>query len=254
MDHKQRKKTEYEIDLFELIKSLLKHWWVLLLTMAIGIGLMFLYTRYIVVPEYRSSVSFYVNNGQRAEDKISTSDISASQSLVDTYIVILKYGTTLDAVLEDTKINYSAAQLSKKITCASINDTEVFQVTVSDPSPELAATIARSIEKILPDKVADVIEGSTVRVVRNPSVPTAPSSPNMIKNLVLGGLAGLMLSCVYVSLRYTLDDRIRDASRMLKDTYSFPVLAVIPELSAESKGYYYNSYTRKSIHDEQKKD
>jgi capsular polysaccharide biosynthesis protein len=76
----------------------------------------------------------------------------------------------------------------------------------------------------------------------------------MIKNLVLGGLAGLMLSCVYVSLRYTLDDRIRDASRMLKDTYSFPVLAVIPELSAESKGYYYNSYTRKSIHDEQKED
>lgn len=211
---------------------------------------MFLYTRYIVVPKYQSSVSFYVNNGQRAEDKISTSDISASQSLVDTYIVILKYGTTLDAVLEDTKLNCSAGQLSEMITCSAINDTEVFQVTVTNPSPEQATMIARSIEKILPNKVSEVIEGSTVRIVRNPSVPTAPSSPKLMKNLILGGLAGLLLSCVYVSLRLILDDRIRDASRMLKDTYPYPVLAVIPELSAESKGYYYNSYTRKNAHDE----
>ena len=250
MEHKQKRKSEYEVDLVEIIGGLLRHWSVLLLTTVAGIGLMFLYTRYIVVPKYQSSVSFYVNNGQRAEDKISTSDISASQSLVDTYIVILKYGTTLDAVLEDTKLNCSAGQLSEMITCSAINDTEVFQVTVTNPSPEQATMIARSIEKILPNKVSEVIEGSTVRIVRNPSVPTAPSSPKLMKNLILGGLAGLLLSCVYVSLRLILDDRIRDASRMLKDTYPYPVLAVIPELSAESKGYYYNSYTRKNAHDE----
>lgn len=249
MDHKQRKKTEYELDLIEIINVILKHWWVLLVTAVAGIGLMFFYTRYVVVPEYESSVSFYVNNGQRSEDKISTSDISASQSLVDTYIVILKYGTTLDAVIEDTEIPCDTTELSKKIRCSSINDTEIFQVTVSDPSPEQAARIARSIEKILPDKVSEVIEGSTVRIVRNPAVPSAPSSPNLMKNLILGGMAGLLLSCVYVALRFILDDRIRDASRMLKESYPYPVLAEIPELSAESKGYYYSSYTRKNAND-----
>ncbi len=254
MEQKQGKKSEYEIDLVEIIGALLKHWWVLLLTMCIGIGLMFLYTRYIVVPEYQSSVSFYVNNGQRSEDKISTSDISASQSLVDTYIVILKYGTTLDAVREDTNISYSASELSRKIKCAAINDTEVFQVTVSDPSPEQAATIARSIEKILPDKVSEVIEGSTVRIVRKPTVPTNPSSPNLVKNLLLGGIAGLVLGCIYVALRFILDDRIQNAAKMLKETYPYPVLAAIPELSAESKGYYSNSYARKNVHDEPNKD
>ena len=249
MDHKQRRINEYEIDIIEVIKALLKGWWQILLAVIVGMGLMFAYTRHIAVPEYQSSVSFYVNNGQRLEDKISNSDISAAQSLVDTYIVILRYGTTLDAVIEDTKINCSAAELSNKIECSAIDDTEVFRVTVSDPSPEQAAMIAKAIERILPDKVSEVIEGSTVRIVRNPSVPTSPSSPNLVKNLILGGAAGLLLSCVYISLRFILDDRIRDASRMLKDTYSYPVLAVIPDLAAESKGYYYNSYARKNVHD-----
>ena len=227
------------------MQALFKRWWLLLLAMFVGAAGAFVYTHFFVTPQYESFVSFYVNNGQRSEDKISTSDISASQSLVDTYIVILKYGTTLDAVIEDARLACTPAELSRKIKCASINDTEVFQVTVTDSSPEQAARIARSIERILPDKVSDVIEGSTVRIVRNPSVPTAPSSPNRVKNVMIGAVAGLLLSAFYLVLHFILDDRIRDAAHMLKESYPYPVLAVIPDLAAESKGYYYTSYARR---------
>ena len=105
--------------------------------------------------------------------------------------------------------------------------------------------IARSIAKILPDRVADVIEGSAVRIVRNAEVPTAPSSPNLSKNILIGAAIGLILSCLYVMLQFILDDRIREASTLLKENYSYPVLAVIPDLAQESKGYYYNSYSAK---------
>ena len=246
MEHKQKKKVEYEIDLFEVLKAVLSHWWLIFLAMVVGAALLYAYTYFFVVPEYESSVSFYVNNGQRTEDKISTSDISASQSLVDTYIVILKYGTTLDAVIVDAKLDCTTEELLKKIKCSSINDTEVFQVTVSDASAERATKIAQSIERILPDKVSEVIEGSTVRIVRNPSVPTSPSSPNLLKNLLFGAVAGFVLCGIYLVLRYILDDRIRDAAQMLKDTYPYPVLAVIPDLMSESKGYYYAPYTRRN--------
>ena len=46
-------------------------------------------------------------------------------------------------------------------------------------------------------------------------------------------------------LQFILDDRIRDASTLLKESYSYPVLAVIPDLGKDSKGYYYNSYSAK---------
>lgn len=245
MNNRKNRTAEYEINVIELFQALLRRWWFILAAVVAGAVLMFVYTRFFVTPLYQSSVSFYVNNGQRTEDKISNSDISASQSLVDTYIVILKHGTTLDEVARDTKLNYTPAQLANKVTCSAIDGTEVFQVTVTDPSPEAAAKIAKSIAKILPDRVSDVIEGSTVRIVRNADVPTAPSSPNLRKNILIGAAVGLLLSSLYIMLQFILDDRIRDAAKLLKDDYSYPVLAVIPDLAKESKGYYYNSYSAK---------
>ena len=238
--NKRERNKEYEIDLIELIKAVLRKWWVVLAAVIAGMIVLFLYTHFFVTPLYKSSVSFYVNNGQRGDDKISTSDISASQSLVETYIVILKHGNTLEEVVNDTQVGYSPAQLAKKVTCAAINDTEVFQVTVTDPSPETAAIIAKSIAKILPIKVADVIDGSTVRIVRDADVPVNPSSPNLMLNLLIGALAGLLISAICLILQFVLDDRIRDAARVLQDSYDYPVLAAIPDLLKESKGYYYS--------------
>ena len=245
LSNKQTVNREHEINFFELFGALLKRWWLILLAALLGALVMFVITRYHVTPLYRSSVSFYVNNGQRPEEKISTSDITASQSLVDTYIVILKYGTTLDDVIRDTKLDLTTVQLDKKIKCEAINETEVFQVTVTDPDPETAALIAQSIAKILPDKVADVIEGSTVRIVRNADVPTEPASPSVRKNTAIGAAVCFAVCCLVVALQYVLDDRIRDAAAMLKDHYSYPVLAVIPDLLGESNGHYYYYYHAK---------
>lgn len=244
MNNKRNRSLEYEVDLAGLLNSILQHWWLVLLAAVCGALIMFAYTRFFVTPLYQSNVSFYVNNGQRSEEKISNADITASQNLVDTYIVILKYGTTLEEVIENAALNCTPAQLLSKIDCKAIDGTEVFQVTVADPSPEMAAKIAKSISDILPKRVADVIEGSTVRIVHEARVPSSPFSPNMKKNLLAGAMTGIILSCLFVSLRFILDDRIRGAARMLKEQFSYPVLAVIPDLTSGSKGYYYHSHTK----------
>ena len=246
LNNKKTNNRDYEIDLFALLGELARKWWLILLVTVLAAALMFGYTRFLVTPMYTSTVSFYVNNGQMTEDnKISNQDIIASQSLVETYIVILKYGATLDEVIYDANLDCTASELSRMISCAAINDTEVFQVSVTDPDPETATRIARSIARILPSKVSDVIEGSTVRIVREANVPTRPSSPNLKKNLVLAAAAGLLLSCAYVALRYLLDDRIRDAAQYVKEHYDYPILAAIPDLMTDSGDKYYYSYHAK---------
>lgn len=247
MNNNKTKTREYEINVFELIVAVLRKWWLILIAIVMGAALMFLYTRFFVTPLYQSSVSFYVNNGQRAEERITNSDISAAQNLVDTYIVILKYGTTLDDVIKDAKLNYTSSQLAGKINCAAINDTEVFQITVTDPSPEIAEKTAKSIEKILPIKVAAVIDGSTVRVVRTPSLPEHPSSPNIRRSTLIGAIVGALLGGLYAVVQFFLDDRIRNAPQLLKERYPFPVLAAIPDLTQDSGGYYYRTTEKEEL-------
>lgn len=240
MNNKRGKSRDYEIDLIELVGELFRRWWIILLVAILGAVITLVYTRAFVTPLYQSSVSFYVNNGQREENRISTSDISASQSLVDTYIVILKYGNTLDDVIQELKLDYTPEELADRISCSSINDTEIFRISVKDPSPETATKIAKTITKILPKRVADVIEGSTVSVVRSANVPDAPVSPKLSKNVLIGALLGFVLSVLFVAIRYILDDRIRDASTLLKENYPYPILAAVPDLMDDShRGYYH---------------
>ena len=241
MNTKETVREDLEINLLELLGAVARKLWLIILCMAILAGAAFLGTKWMVTPLYESSVLFYVNNGQSAESKISNADIIASQSLVETYLVVLKYGTTLDEVIDKAKLDCTREELAEKISSSSINDTEIFQIKVTDPDAEQAVKIAKTIAKILPGKVAEIIDGSSVRIVRQASVPTEPASPNLKRTAVLGAIAGFVLSLVYVVLRYILDDKIRDASRYLKDTYSYPVLTAIPDLTSRSTGYYYRA-------------
>ncbi len=241
MNTKETVRDDLEINLLELLGVVLRRSWLIILCTAIFAGAAFLGTKWMVTPLYESNVLFYVNNGQSSEAKISSSDIMASQSLVETYLVVLKYGTTLDEVIDKAKLDCTREELTEKISSTSINNTEIFQVTVTDSDADRAVKIAKTLSKILPGKVAEVIDGSTVRIVREASVPTDPVSPNLKKTAMIGAIAGFVISLIYVVLRYLLDDRIRDASRYLKDTYPYPVLTAIPDLTSRSTGYYYRA-------------
>lgn len=241
MNTKETVRDDLEINLLELIGAVFRKLWLIILCMALLAGAFFLGTKWFVTPLYQSSVLFYVNNGQTAETKISNADIVASQSLVETYLVVLKYGTTLDEVIEKAKLDCTREELAEKISSSSVNDTEIFQITVTDPDAELAVKTAKIISKVLPGKVAEVIDGSSVRIVREASVPTQPSSPNLKRSTIVGALLGFVLSLVYVVMHYILDDKIRDASHYLKDTYPYPVLTAIPDLTSRSGGYAYRA-------------
>ena len=240
MNSQKSYNNRYEINMIELFGALFRRWWIILLATVAGALALFVYTRLCVTPLYQSSVSFYVNNGQRTEEKISNSDISAAQSLVDTYIVILKYGNTLDEVVQELDLDCTSEELAGKISCSAINDTEIFRISVTDPSPERAKQIALAITKILPRRVADVIDGSTVRIVRSANDPVAPVSPKLGKNVVIGAVIGFFLSALSLAIHHVLDDRIRDASVLLRENYPYPVLAAIPDLMDHSRRGYYS--------------
>lgn len=242
---KESSKSIIGIDLTEVIIALFhKIGWIIVSVILFAIGA-FAISKWMITPLYQADVMLYVNNGTTSDktDRISNSDISASQSLVDTYIVILKYGETLDEVVKDAKLNKTPEQLASMISSSSVNGTEVFRIVVTDDDPNEAASIANSIAKVLPRQVSGVIDGSTVRVVSNAKVPEKPSSPHVMKNCVIGAALGFLLSTVAVVLYTILDDTVKDAEKYLKENYHEPVLTAIPELNVRSKRNADNSYS-----------
>ena len=104
MNQQTPEKEEFiEINFQRIFETLLKKAWLITIVSILCAVLAFGYTHYFVTPQYQSSSMFYVNNSDisvgSASLSLSSSDITASRGLVDTYIVILNTKETLDSVI-----------------------------------------------------------------------------------------------------------------------------------------------------------
>jgi capsular polysaccharide biosynthesis protein len=250
-----------EIDLLEVAKALLHRWWALVLAVVIFGAAAFGYTYFFIDPLYQSSTLLYVNNSDislgATSFTISNADLTAAQKLVNTYVVILKSRTALSEVIEEAGLNYSYEDLKDMISAAAVNSTEVFEVVVTSKDPAEAERIANTIANVLPEKIADIVSGSDVRIVDYAVIPSHRSSPSYTRNTAIGMLLGLVLSAAAVILAGMFDDNIRSEDYLAQAYPDIPLLAVIPDMvgGKHSGGYYryggngyygYGGYYRKS--------
>ncbi len=240
------KKEENEINIGFLIGALLKKLWLILIVTVLAAALMFVYSRFFITPLYSSTTKLYVNNrnNNNTGGYISSTEITAARELIKTYIAILETPDTLQIVIDemvkaepDLDGKYSAAQLMKMIDSGSVNDTELFYVTVSAPDPEEARLIASKIAEVLPKRIPDIIDGSTVSVAQTAVAPNAPASPNVTKNTLLGAFMGFIATCLVIVVLELIDNTIHD-SDYASDTYGVHTLASIPDVTDATADAY----------------
>ena len=245
MDEKVKSKNDAaEVDLQRLFTALLHKSWLIILVAILCAVLTFVGTFYFVTPVYKSSALFYVNNGSMdiAGISVSSSDLISSRYLVDSYIVVLETRDTLERVMDYAGVDYSYETMKGMITAEAVNGTEIFQVVVTSPDPVEAEAIANAIEQILPTRLEDIITNSTAKVVDSAIVPSSPSSPSYTKNTLMGFLIGFVLCAAAILLHELFDVTIRTEEDVQR-CCPHPVLASVPDMTAQSKGgyYYYGS-------------
>ena len=253
----EKNNDEIEIDLLELLRVLLHRWWVILLSAIVCGALAFGYTFLLIDPLYQSSALMYVNNSDisvgSTSFSISSSDLTAAQKLVDTYVVILKSRTALDEVTEQAGLDYTYEDLKDMISAAAVNSTEVFEITVTSKDPQEAEKIANTIARVLPDKISDIVVGSDVRIVDYAVVPSHRSSPSYTRNIAIGILLGIILSAGLLIIIYLFDENIRSEDYLTQTYPEIPLLAVIPDMNSGRHGSgYYRAYQKTTEKTKQK--
>lgn len=75
------------------------------------------------------------------------------------------------------------------------------------------------------------LQTGNAELVQRASVPTAPSSPRLTRNMLFGLLLGLLLGVTLAVIRERLDHRFRDPHD-IQEAYDLPILARIPHSRA----------------------
>jgi len=242
------KKDEVEIDLQRIFGAVWRKSWLVVLIAVLFAGIAFAITYFLITPMYQASAMFYVNNNSVSVGdtslSISSGDLTTSRNLVESYIVILNTRESLNDVIDYAGVNKNYTQLKEMITASAVNETEIFQVTVTGPSPQEAEKIANAIAYILPKRITSIIEGTSAKVVEAAVVPARPSSPSYTQNTMIGLLLGFLLMAGIIALREMFDVSIRTEEDILQSS-KHPVLAAVPDMAAPSKGGYDYTYDRK---------
>ncbi len=243
------RKTEevIEIDILRLVKAVWQKIWAVILAAIIFGCATFGFTYVFIEPTYEARTLLYVNNSNfsvgNTSFNISTSSLSAAQELVNTYIVILKARTSLNEIIEYAELDRSYIELQNMISAAPVNSTEIFEVVVTSTNPAESERIANAIATLLPKRIAEIVDGSSVRVVDYAIVPTSRSGPSYTRNTFIGVIMGIFISVALIVIKELFDVFVRE-EQYLSQTYPYPILAAIPNMrNSKSNSYYTSSYT-----------
>lgn len=227
---------EIEIDLKELFFELKKRWWIILAAMILGVGAFGAYSKFVMVPQYKSTAMVYVLSKETT--LTSLADLQIGSQLTKDYSVIVTSRPVLQKVIDNLGIyDMSYRDLKEKLTIDNPSDTRIMSLTITDKDPYTAKALVDSVAQTSSQYIAEIMEMTPPKIIEDGEIPTIPSSPNTKKNAAIGGLLGAVLVCGVIALMTVMNDTIKtedDIERYL----GLSLLASIPDRDGKvGKGY-----------------
>lgn len=242
MDKQYDIDNEIEIDLRELLLELLAYWKLILLSIILVGSIAFGVSKFMMVPKYESTAELYVLT--KSTSITSLADIQTGTSLTNDYIVVVKGRPVLEQVIENLGLRETYKSLSDKVTLNNPSNSRILEITVADENPVMAKSIADEIANISSAFIAQKMDQEPPTIIQTGYADGSPVSPNILKNTVLGGMLGAMLSMALVVITYLFNDTITGPEDIEKKL-GMNMLGTLPLEEAEYDGEHRNSSKRK---------
>lgn len=221
----RQREEEMEIDLLELFHAMLQKAWLIVLLLVLGAGIALGATKLLITPLYTASSQIYILT--KTTSVTSLADIQMGAQLTSDFAVLAKSRPVVENVIDDLNLDYTYGELVQQITTENPSGTRILKITISNEDPELAKELANAFADETAERVAYVMTTDKPKVVEEAVTPKAPSSPNVIKNTMLGGMLGAVLAMGIIVLLYLMNDTIQTEEDVRK-YLNLHTLAAVP--------------------------
>lgn len=231
MEHKEYQ-DEIEIDLLQLFYALMNKIWLIIgVTLVAGCGAA-LFTHFFITPTYKSTSGMLVISKETT--LTSLADLQLGSQLTNDYKVLITSRPVLEKVIENLEMDMTYQRLKSAIEIQNPSNTRIINITVTMSEPELAKAVVNELTKVAADFIGDQMEVAPPNIFEEGELPSAKSSPNVMKNTLLGMILGVFLICAVIVVIELLNDSVQteeDIERYL----GIPTLAEVPAREIDSK-------------------
>ena len=217
---------EVEIDLLEIFHALRKKILLVLMVALIGGCIGAACTQFLMTPIYSSTSSTLVLSKETT--LTSLADLQLGASLTSDYTVLITSTPVLEQVVTNLNLDMTAEELKEDVTINNPTDTRILEITVDNPDSTMAKKIVDEIANVSSSYIGDKMEVTPPKVIEEGEVPTIQTSPSTKKNVLIGALAGLILSAGIIILLTLMDDTIK-SEEDIENYLGLTTLASIPD-------------------------
>lgn len=183
--------TEFDFrDLFKIIKK--RIWLIFIITLLFAITSAAV-SVYLISPTYKANVGIIIGKQQNGE-KITNSDVTMYQNLMQTYKDIALTNMVAQTAADKLGNGQGSRDLIKRTAVTAKERTMILNIEVESYSAEESYKDVQAYADAFVERANTLIPGGDVKIMDDAQIPETPASPNVILNIAIAFIAGLLIS------------------------------------------------------------
>lgn len=210
-------------ELFEFFKSKIG----LIIAIVAGVCVLgCLYGFFIQKPMYQSYTTVILGSSANTSNSITQNDINLNKNLVSTYAQIVKSKRVLEQVISQLDLDIKYEELANKISVGSVNDTEIIKISVSDSDAVRAKNIANVTANCFTKEIITLYNMNNVNILDEATTSASPYNINVVKQIILYIMVGLVLGCGIAFVIFYFDRTIKSVEQV-EQKIKLPILGSV---------------------------
>lgn len=207
-----------EIDIKRIIEIIFSKKLIITLIILLSVTLGYVYSYYYKKPEYKSSVTILLVADENKTDKsLTQTDVNLNNGLISTYSSIAKSSSILQKTIQNLNLDIPVSKLEQNVEAKQIDNTQFLEISVKNESPERAKNIANELAEVFTEQIKEIYNLQNISIVDKAETEEKPCNINHMKDMIIFGFAGIVLSIIIVMIIYMFDDTVKDQKDIEKN-------------------------------------
>ena len=207
-----------EIDIKRIIEIIFSKKLIITLIILLNVTLGYVYSYYYKKPEYKSSVTILLVADENKTDKsLTQTDVNLNNGLISTYSSIAKSSSILQKTIQNLNLDIPVSKLEQNVEAKQIDNTQFLEISVKNESPERAKNIANELAEVFTEQIKEIYNLQNISIVDKAETEENPCNINHMKDMIIFGFAGIVLSIIIVMIIYMFDDTVKDQKDIEKN-------------------------------------
>ena len=221
-----------EINLRDLLSYFKKRLILFIVTVLFVVSAGTIYSVFILKPEYKAQATVILSS-DKSKNTVQ-SEINANKNLIDTYTEVVKSHRVLDRVKNEMQIDDTYEQLVKKVTVASLKDTEIISISVVDRDKNHSYSLANTIADTFTNEIGQIYNDKSVNVLDRAVEPQKPHNVDLVKQEAIYAAAGIVLATAVIFLMFYFDRTIKTIEQ-IEQLFKLPIYGKVRKLETEKQ-------------------